>query len=304
MSVSGLALVGADMANYVLASSNASAAIGIIDPALLTASLNGAVRKTFDGTASAPLSASNYLLSGVIAGDSVALNNPASGLYDNANAGTGKTVSVGGLSLTGADKGNYSLASQSLSGTVGVIDPAVPSAFLTGTVQKTFDGTTAATLSASNYVLSGVIAGFGVALNNPVSGLYDNANAGTGKTVTVNGLVLSGSGNYVLSSSSISGAVGVITAVQPNNDALISSIQNPVPVTPPAAPTLPPPAPEPFDATSAIQQATLRLPGAEASTSVIDGLLQLVRTPGNNTPHGVPPYGQVHSSWGNEAFWQ
>src|SRR5262249_10562296 len=153
--------------------------IGIIDPGQLTASLTGTVRKTFDGSASAALSASNYLLSGAIAGDSVALNTPVSGLYDNANAGTGKTVSVGGLALTGTDKGNYTLAPASLSGAIGVIDPAVLTALLTGTVQKTFDGTTAATLNASNYALPGVIPGFGVTLNNPISGIYDNANAGT-----------------------------------------------------------------------------------------------------------------------------
>jgi hypothetical protein len=310
VSVSGLSLAGADKNNYVLASSNASAAVGVIDPALLTASLTGVVRKTFDGTASATLSGSNYLLSGAIAADSVALNTPVSGLYDSGNAGTGKTVSIGGVALTGADKSNYSLLSASLSGTVGVIDPAVLVVLLTGTVQKAFDGTTAATLSSSNYALSGVIPGFGAALNNPVSGVYDNANAGTGKTVSVSGLALSGSGNYVLSSSGVSGAVGIITAVQPNtpppsDDALIASIQNPVPVTPPLAPPPPPPAPEVSDATSAIDTATLRLPNfIPTSASVIDGLLRrLVRPPGSTT-NGVPPFGQIHSSWGNEAFWQ
>jgi len=302
VSVNGLTLLGSDKNNYVLASSSASAAIGVIDPALLTASLTGTIRKTFDGTATANLAATNYLLSGVIAGDSVATNSPSSGLYDSANAGTGKTVSVNGLALTGADKGNYSLAASSLFGAVGVIDPAAVTVSLTGTVQKVFDGNTAATLNASNYALSGVVPGYGVTLNNPVAGTYDSANAGTGKTVSVGGLALSGGGNYVLSSSSVSGAIGIITAA-PNDNALISSIQNPTPVPPPAAPPAPPPVPPAFDATSAIERATLRLPAQTSSTSLLDGLLLLVRAPGN-TPHGVPPYGQVHSSWGNEAFWQ
>jgi len=153
-------------------------------------------------------------------------------------------------------------------------------------------GTTAATLSPSNYVLSGVITGFGVTLNNPASGLYDTPDAGTGKTVSVSGLALSGSSNYVLSSSSVSGAVGTITAV-------VTPI-TPPPQTPTPPPT--PPAPNLFDATSAITEATLRIPTSTNSTSVIDGLL--VRVPAGNTPHGVPPYGQVYSSWGNEAFWQ
>jgi len=262
-----------------------------IDPAVLTASLTGTVRKTFDGTTAASLAASNYLLSGVIAGDSVALNNPSSGLYDNANAGTGKSVSVSGLTLSG--NGNYVLSSSSISGAVGVIDPAVLTVSLTGTVQKTFDGTTAATLNPSNYVLTGVITGFGVTLNNPAAGSYDNPNVGTGKTVTVGGLALSGSGNYVLSSPNVSGAIGTITAV-------VIPIQPSAPQPPAPPPTLP--VPNVFDATAAINEATLRVPTSTNSTSVIDGLL--VRVPAGGTPHGVPPYGQVYSSWGNEAFWQ
>ena len=71
-----------------------------------------------------------------------------------------------------------------------------------------------------------------------------------------------------------------------------------------AEPALPPPPPPPnlFDTTSAINEATLRIPTSANSTSVIDGLL--VRVPAGGTPHGIPPYGQVYSSWGNEAFWQ
>jgi hypothetical protein len=38
---------------------------------------------------------------------------------------------------------------------------------------------------------------------------------------------------------------------------------------------------------------------------VIEGLLrQYSPPPGGATPHGVPPFGQIYSSWGNEAFWQ
>ena len=41
---------------------------------------------------------------------------------------------------------------------------------LTGTVSKTYDGTTAATLAAGNYSVSGAIDSDVVVLNNPVSG--------------------------------------------------------------------------------------------------------------------------------------
>jgi hypothetical protein len=68
-------------------------------------------------------------------------------------------VSVSGVALTGVDKNNYTLASSSLSGNIGIIDAAQLVASLTGTVEKTYDGTTAATLTASNYLLSGAVAG-------------------------------------------------------------------------------------------------------------------------------------------------
>ena len=94
--------------NYVLSGDTATAT-ATITPATLTASLIGTVAKTYDGTASAVLNASNYQLTGTIFGsDSVALNDPTSGSFADANAGVTKNVSVSGLTL---GNGNYVLAS-------------------------------------------------------------------------------------------------------------------------------------------------------------------------------------------------
>ena len=212
VTVSGASLTGSDAGNYVLASPSLSAAIGVIDPATLTASLTGTIEKTYDGSTAATLTVSNYSLSGVVGSDSVSLNDPTLGNYDTKNVGTGKTVTVTGVALTGAAAANYVLASTSASGSVGIIDPATLTASLTGTVEKIYNGTTAATLSASNYSLAGVVSGDAVFLNDPTSGLYDNKNAGTGKTVTVTGVALTGTGagNYTLASNSLSANVGVV----------------------------------------------------------------------------------------------
>jgi hypothetical protein len=93
-----------------------------------------------------------------------------------------------------------------------IVNPAPLTAGLTGTVNKNYDGTTAAKLAAGNYTLAGVAGGDTVTLNNPTSGTYDTRNQGGGKTVNVTGLVISGASatNYTLSSSSASGAVGAI----------------------------------------------------------------------------------------------
>jgi filamentous hemagglutinin family protein len=192
VSVGGLFLTGSDAGNYTV-NGSASAAIGVIDARALVATLAGTVEKTYDGTTAATLAPANYQLAGgVVEGDSVALNDPASGAYDTKNVGTEKTVSVGDLALTGSDAGNYTV-NGSASAAIGVIDAKALVASLTGTVEKTYDGTTAATLAPANYQLAGAVSGDSVALNDPASGTYDTKDPGTGKTVSVVGLALTGS---------------------------------------------------------------------------------------------------------------
>ncbi|MCY7306119.1 MAG: YDG domain-containing protein [Rhodoferax sp.] len=90
-------------------------------------------------------------------------------------------------------------------------------ASLVGVVNKRYDGTTAATLGASNYSVSGLV-GDVITLNRPVVGSYDSRNVGVGKLVTVNGLAVAnvrdGSASvfgYGLLVSSLTGAVGRVT---------------------------------------------------------------------------------------------
>jgi hypothetical protein len=184
-----------------------------IDPATLTAALAGTVSKTYDGTTTATLAAGNYTLSGVIGSDQVTLNDPTSGAYASQDVGTGIGVTVSGLALSGASAGNYVLSSTTVSGNVGQIVPATLTAGLTGTISKTYDGSTTASLVANNYTLSGVIGSDQVTLNDPTSGAYASQDAGTGIGVTVSGLTLSGAsaGNYVLGSTTVTSNIGTIT---------------------------------------------------------------------------------------------
>src|SRR5690606_28263310 len=60
---------------------------------------------------------------------------------------------------------------------------------LAGVVDKTYDGTDAAAIKDSNYVLkAGLQDGDHVAFSKPATGRYSDKNAATGKTVTVDGL--------------------------------------------------------------------------------------------------------------------
>ena len=98
----------------------------------VTPSLTGTVSKTYDGTTDATLVPGNYTLTGVLGGDMVTLNNPATGTYDNADVGTGKTVTVTGLAISGADAANYTLSSTTANSAVGIITAAAsPSLSLT-----------------------------------------------------------------------------------------------------------------------------------------------------------------------------
>jgi hypothetical protein len=100
---------------------------------VVTASLTGAVSKTYDGNntaATLTLTADNYSVSGAVDSDTTMLNNPVSGSYDNRNAGTGKTVTVNGISIASSSNGSatvygYQLASSSINGAVGAITPRI-----------------------------------------------------------------------------------------------------------------------------------------------------------------------------------
>ncbi|MEB5967453.1 YDG domain-containing protein, partial [Comamonas testosteroni] len=56
---------------------------------------------------------------GMVAGDSLTVAN-ASGSFSDKNAATGKTVTVSGISLGGADAGNYTLASSTATTTADI----------------------------------------------------------------------------------------------------------------------------------------------------------------------------------------
>ncbi|HEY5582705.1 MAG TPA: filamentous hemagglutinin N-terminal domain-containing protein, partial [Rhodoferax sp.] len=91
----------------------------MITPSLITGVT--AVSKTYNGTAAASLASDNYATSGALDGDTVLLNNPTSGLYNDKNVGTGKSVTASGLSIASATNGTatvygYQLADTSASG--------------------------------------------------------------------------------------------------------------------------------------------------------------------------------------------
>lgn len=187
VNITGTTLTGADGGNYTL-SIPATAFADILKAALTgTITVNN---KTYDGTTAATGSLS---IAGVIAGDQVGTTGSTFAFTDK-NAGTGKTVTLAGTTLTGADAGNYTIS----------IPPTaladILKAALTGTVtvnNKTYDGTTT---GSGSIVLNGVVAGDAVGTGGTAF-TFSDKNAGAGKTVTISGTSLTGTdaGNYTLS---------------------------------------------------------------------------------------------------------
>ena len=81
---------------------------------------------------------------------------------------------------------------------------------VTGTITKVYDGTTQVTAGQASISLSGAVTGESPTATATYA--YDNANVGTGKTVTASNITLTGSwgDNYVLSTTTATTATGII----------------------------------------------------------------------------------------------
>jgi YDG domain/MBG domain (YGX type)/S-layer homology domain len=122
-------------------------------------------------------------------------------------------ASIAGVDLTGYDAGSYIGSFEATFAGDGIIEPADDFGDLTvnpvaltvtgGLVpdNKTYDGTTAATLTVGSPTLNGVLSGDDATLNTTgATAAFLDKNVGTGKTVQISGLTLDGTtaGNYTI----------------------------------------------------------------------------------------------------------
>ena len=204
ITISGLTLTGASAANYSLSQPTGLTA-SITTAGVSIASGVGANNKVYDGTTVATISSNGVVLNGLVDGDtnSVQLStNDYTASFASAGVGTNLTVTLSGLTLTGAGAANYSLIQPgSLTANITGANVTVTSGISAN--NKVYDGTTVATISSNNVVLSGLVDGDtnSVRLStNGYSASFASAGVGTGIGVTVSGLTLTGSGaaNYSL----------------------------------------------------------------------------------------------------------
>jgi filamentous hemagglutinin family protein len=190
-SFSGLALTGANAVNYTLIGVSGT---GTITPATLTVKNSVASNKVYNGTTTATLTGG--VLSGLIAGDAVSLNQ--SGTFASKNVGTGIAITATD-SLSGAQAGNYIVSQPT--GLTANITPLTITVSAKG-VNKVYDGTVN---DAVTFASTGVISGDSVSFTD-TSATFANKNVGTAKVVTVKGIALSGvdAANYKLGNTSLS----------------------------------------------------------------------------------------------------
>ena len=170
----------------------------------LSVNLTSQVTKTYNGTNTANLVSSNYNLTGVLSGDSVNINQPLSGIYDDKNATSGKLVSVSGLSITSATETSatetatavpvvpvygYILGKSTADASIGTITKA-PLTISAATDSRRYNGSTSSsgvpTLTAGQVFSGDTLSG--------LSQMFDSKNV-----LGTNQSTLKVSGDYTLS---------------------------------------------------------------------------------------------------------
>ena len=195
-----------------------------VNPVALSVSGLTANDKVYDSTTGAVLNTNSAVLVGVVPGDSVALDFTfAAGYFADGNVGSGKTVQISGLDITGADAGNYTLVSPTTTASI----TAAPLTITAVADSKTYDGTTTSSATPTVAGLQG---------SDTVTGLiqtFDTPNAGTGKTLNVSAYSINdgnNGANYTVGTiSSSSGVINpVILTVTANNQLKMCGQPNPV----------------------------------------------------------------------------
>jgi hypothetical protein len=185
--VSGLTLNGADAGLYTLVQPTMTADITTKGLTVTGVSANA---KVYDGNLTTSISSGSAVLVGVQSGDVVTLAaGSAVGTFADKNVASGKPVTVSGLTLDGADAGNYALTQP-----LATADISRRSLVISATgVNKSYDGTADAIATLADDRVAGDVLAVSYAAAS-----FSDRNVGTAKPVNVSGISIAGTdaGNY------------------------------------------------------------------------------------------------------------
>ncbi len=197
VTVSGISLTGTDAGNYTITNTTAAGTASItIRNLTISATVSD---KVYDGNTTAIASLTDNRLTG----DDLTVNKTGV-TFNNKNAGSSKTVNIIGITLAGTDAGNYTITNATATGTASI---TAKSLTISATAaNKEYDGNMNATVVFSDNRISG-----DVLTVNKNGATFNNKNVGVGKTVTINGINLTGTdaGNYNLISSTATGIASI-----------------------------------------------------------------------------------------------
>mgnify|MGYP000886014476 CR=1 FL=1 len=203
-----LALTGTGAGNYTITRARG---VGTITPKELTLDLVGSTRfdKTYDGNANvtrALAQGTDYTLTGFVTGEGTGITVTGTGTYTDKNAAVDKTVTFGGLTLTGTGARNYTLDKTALTG-IGTIARRALTLGAVGAQTKTYNGNTLADASKFGAVLNNAIAGDDVTAT-ATGAAYNDKNVAGASRIDYTGVALAGAEakNYTLAATTAHGA--------------------------------------------------------------------------------------------------
>ncbi|MCE2681263.1 MAG: YDG domain-containing protein, partial [Burkholderiales bacterium] len=184
ITMSGLSLTGLDALNYQLRlPSNLVANISKADLAVTGVT---ALNKVYDATTTAVLTGTATVRP--LLTDDVTITANGVGTFINKNVGDGKTISVAGFTVSGADVLNYNLLQPTgLTANITKADLAVTGVTA---LNKVYDATTTAVLTGTATVQPLLTDDVTITANGV--GTFVNKNVGDGKTISVAGFTVSG----------------------------------------------------------------------------------------------------------------
>jgi hypothetical protein len=189
VTIQDIKMSGVDSSNYSL-NKNSTDTFGNITPKSIVLTAD-AQNKIYDGTVSEAVAFSSK---GILPNDKSEVVISGLAAFTDKSAGTGKTVNITNIALSGKQGANYLISSTKLT-TTATINPLAININAVG--DKIYDGSIndVVTLS-SNGILRGDTVNF---LNK--SALFSDKNVGDSKTLTISGISMTGkdAGNYLVS---------------------------------------------------------------------------------------------------------
>jgi hypothetical protein len=201
VSVSGISISGTDAGNYTLNSITTASTTANITQKTLTITAHG-VDKVYDGNTTATVTLTDNRVALDAFTDAY-----TTATFADKNVGSGKTVNVSGISISGTDAGNYTLNSITTASTTANITQKTLTVTAHG-VDKVYDGTTTATVTLTDNRVT-----LDVFTDAYTTATFANANVGTAKAVSVSGISISGTdaANYTLNSITTASTTANIT---------------------------------------------------------------------------------------------